>query len=62
MHLTAQGDFKSAYATDMRMTIILQPGEPPRTITSHTDYRYAGPCSASEEADVDRAMSGHAGG
>ena len=62
MHLTAQGDFQSAYATDLAMTITLQPGQPPRTIVSHTDYRYAGPCSASEEADVQRAMSGRAGG
>lgn len=48
MHMTAQGDFNSAYSSDAHMTMTL-PGRPPMDVTTHTDARWIGDCPAGEK-------------
>jgi hypothetical protein len=62
MHMTAQGDFNSAYATDIQTTIALRPGMPPQVIKAHTDYRYVGACTPAEQAEADSLAKGGHGG
>lgn len=50
MQVTMHGDPQSAYSTDARLTLALKPGDAPRTSDTHTDYRYIGACSASDQA------------
>lgn len=50
MQVTMHGDTGSAYSTDARLTLALKPGDTPRTSDTHTDYRYIGACSASDQA------------
>lgn len=55
IHVAAQGDFQSAYSTDMEMSFTLRPGETPHISKTHTDYRYVGPCPPDEQAAADAA-------
>ena len=50
MQVTMHGDPQSAYSTDARLTLALKAGDTPRTSDTHTDYRYIGACSASDQA------------
>lgn len=50
MQVTLHGDPRAAYSTDARLTLALRPGDTPRTSDTHTDYRYIGACSASDQA------------
>jgi hypothetical protein len=58
MRLTAQGDFNTAYSTDMQMTFVLRPGDTPHVSQTHMDYRYVGPCPPGEAAAADQAAKG----
>jgi hypothetical protein len=62
MQLTMHGDPQSAYSTDARMTLALRPGDAPRTSDTHTDYRYIGPCSASDQARAEAIAKGAGAG
>ena len=46
MHLTAEGDFNSAYVTTGVMTMSV-PGQPDTVMRNHSTYRYIGACPAS---------------
>jgi hypothetical protein len=50
MRVIVHGDTRAAYSTDARMTLALKPGDTPRVSDTHTDYRYIGACSASDQA------------
>ena len=50
MQVILHGDTRAAYSTDARLTLALKPGDAPRTSDTHTDYRYIGACSASDQA------------
>jgi hypothetical protein len=58
LHMTAQGDFNSAYSTDTEMSFTLRPGAAPHVTRTHMDYRYLGPCPAAEQAAAERAGRG----
>jgi hypothetical protein len=58
MQVTMHGDAQSAYSTDARMTLALKPGDPPRVSDTHTDYRYIGACSASDQARAEAIAKG----
>jgi hypothetical protein len=45
LHLSAEGDFSSAYAT-VRSQTILSPHGPPLTTTNRSSFKYLGPCPA----------------
>jgi hypothetical protein len=61
MHMTASGDFKSAYSTDMQIAITMHPGEQPHLVNTHMDYRYVGACSPAEQAAAQEADKGSQG-
>ncbi len=50
IHATATGDFNSSYSSDTVATITLQ-GQPPKTIKTHTDAHYVGPCAPGSASD-----------
>ncbi len=61
MHMTASGDFNSAYSTDMQMAITMHPGEQPHMVNTHMNYRYVGPCPPDEQAAAKAADKGEQG-
>lgn len=58
LHITAQGDFQSAYTTDMQLSFTLAPGQPAHVTHTRMEYRYLGPCPAAEAAAAERADKG----
>ena len=62
MHMSATGDFQSAYSTDVRMAITLRPGEPPHMVNTKMNFRYVGACTPSEQAAAAAADKGELGG
>jgi hypothetical protein len=44
VHATVTGDFNGSYSSDTMATITMQ-GQPPKTIKTHSDVRYIGPCT-----------------
>jgi len=45
LHMTAEGDFNSAYVTESTMTMSMA-GSPDNTMKNHSTYKYVGACPA----------------
>jgi hypothetical protein len=58
MHMSATGDFQSAYSTEVQMAITLRPGEPPHMVNTKMDFRYVGACTPTEQAAAVAADKG----
>lgn len=58
LHVTAEGDFGSAYATDTQMSFTLGAGQAAHVTHTRMNYRYLGPCPATEAADAGQAAKG----
>ena len=48
MHTEVKGDFQGGYVSDSTGTMAMQ-GQPTRTISSHSEAHYAGPCTGGTE-------------